>query len=56
MSKPNAPRKTNPFVPPANEFLDDCLDALEQLDDLSDPDIEDIVGAARRVNEGKSFD
>ncbi|HSO42033.1 MAG: hypothetical protein ACXW25_12190 [Rhodospirillales bacterium] len=56
MSKPAAPRKTKPFVPPANEFLDDCLEALEQLDDLTASDIEDIVGTARRVNENESFD
>jgi hypothetical protein len=56
MSKPTAPRKIKSSLPPANEFLDDCLDALEHLDDLSDPDIEDIVGTARRVNEGESFD
>lgn len=56
MSKPATPRKTNPFVAPSNEFLDDCLDALDQLDDLSDPDIEGILGTARRVNEGESFD
>lgn len=56
MSKPTAPRKTTPWSPPANEFLDDCLEALEQLDDLSDLDIEDIVGTARRVNKDESFD
>jgi hypothetical protein len=56
MSKPTAPRKTKPWSPPANEFLDECLDALDQLDDLSDPDIEDILGTARRVTEGESFD
>jgi hypothetical protein len=56
MSKPTAPRKSKPFVPPSNEFLDDCLDALDQLDEFADPDIEGIVGTARRVNEGESFD
>lgn len=56
MSKSAAPRKPKPFPPHTNEFLDDCLDALDQLDDFADHDLEDIVGTARRVNEGESFD
>jgi hypothetical protein len=56
MSKPATPRKTNPFLPASAEFLDDCLDALDQLDEVGDPDIEGILGKARQVNDGESFD
>jgi hypothetical protein len=56
MSKPATPRKTKPVPASSGEFLDDCLDALDQLDELGDLDLEGILGKARRVNDGESFD
>jgi hypothetical protein len=56
MTTPPAKKPSVPWLNLSADPLDDCFDALDQLDDVADSDLEDILCTAQRVADGESFD